>query len=131
VSGVRVDRISGARIHWSSQAMTAGPGVSYDVATGSLSAVLANQTFAAASCLGTLTGTSIDDPTAPALGQVLYYLIRAHNSCSAGSYGNSSLLPDPRDGLDGSTVCSPNFTRTKEKPKPSPRGAKLGVVSPE
>ncbi len=42
--------------------------------------------------------------TAPVVAQTVaqspYDLVRAGNSCDAGTYGNGSALPDPRDLLD-------------------------------
>jgi hypothetical protein len=38
----------------------------------------------------------------PAPGSVIYYLLRAKNSCGHGTFGNSTLVPDRRDALDAS-----------------------------
>jgi len=39
------------------------------------------------------------DSSVPALGDGLYYLVAAENVCGSGGYGDSSLVPDPRDSL--------------------------------
>ena len=45
-------------------------------------------------------GEWVDWRTGPGEGRVWYYLVRARNTCGEGSFGNSGLFPDPRDGLD-------------------------------
>jgi hypothetical protein len=42
----------------------------------------------------------------PALGDGSWYLVRSRNGCGSGTWGNSSLDPDPRDLLDAAPACS-------------------------
>jgi hypothetical protein len=93
-------------ITWDSQGFSSGFGTVYDVATQTLSDLHATGSFAAATCLE-------DDRTSPAslatavppVGEGYLYLVRAENSCGDGSYGTSSVQPDPRAALDLSGVC--------------------------
>ena len=68
-----------------------------------------SHTFTGATCLGndlmttTLSTTQVWPPPSGAFGY--YYLDRGQNSCGNGSYGNSTIVPDPRDALDGAAPC--------------------------
>jgi hypothetical protein len=108
VSGLSVEEIGeDVRVSWDSQAAAAGPGTVYDVVTGLLSELRGSGGFAAASCLASdLTDPTVDDtgPDPPLL-DADYYLARARNACGAGSYGDSSEVPDPRDDLDAVSPC--------------------------
>ena len=57
--------------------------------------------FSLATCLGTFPASpAVDDLPAPPLGDGRYYLARGQTNCVGAGYGDSSLLPDPRDALD-------------------------------
>ncbi len=93
-------------LSWTSLAVQAGGSVRYDMVTGSLGALRSSMIFTGATCLGNdmttaaMSTTQAWPPTSTGLGY--YYLVRGQNSCGNGSYGNSSITPDPRDALDGS-----------------------------
>jgi hypothetical protein len=92
-------------VSWGSLAAQAGSSVRYDVVTGQLGSLRSTHTFTGATCLGndlmttTMTTTQVWPPPSGAFGY--YYLDRGQNSCGNGSYGNSTIVPDPRDALDG------------------------------
>lgn len=92
-------------LSWGSLAAQAGTSVRYDVTTGLLGPLRSNRNFTGATCLGndatttSLTTTQSWPPTATGLGY--YYLVRGQNSCGNGTYGDASIVPDPRDALDG------------------------------
>jgi hypothetical protein len=69
--------------------------------------LLSTGNFGAATCLvsGRDDGPYDDTRPDPVAGEGYYYLVRAVNSCGIGTYGDSSLVPDPRDDLDSGTVC--------------------------
>jgi hypothetical protein len=108
VSGVLLQPAEGAtRLSWNSQDAAAGAGTVYDVASGWLSDLLESRGYGDAGCLAAaVADTPYDDTSAdPAAGDGIFRLIRARNTCGAGSYGDSSLLPDPRDALDAASPC--------------------------
>jgi hypothetical protein len=76
-------------LRWTEQ----GAGVTYDVITGTLTALRTDGGAAAASCLGDDRTAGIFDDTrpAPAAGEGYYYLVRAQKgSCGSGTYGFAS-----------------------------------------
>jgi hypothetical protein len=97
------------QLDWTDQAATAGSGTRYDIVTGLTSALLADDGYAHATCLdSTLTTSKYMDRRGnpPASGNAAYYyLVRAKNSCGAGTFGNSTLVPDRRDALDAASPC--------------------------
>ena len=107
VSGDAVAAGNPTIISWDSQAMHSGSGVRYDIVGGLAADLSASMSFSGATCVSAdVNGTSfIDTRPAPAAGQILYYLIRAGSSCGEGTFGDSSLTPDPRDGLDAASPC--------------------------
>jgi hypothetical protein len=108
VDALRLEKLVGAtRLSWDSQKLTAGTETTNDVVTGSLNSLLSSGDFSGATCLVFDRDDSPYDDTRPDPdpGQGDYYLVRAVNSCGTGSYGDSSLVPDPRDDLDTGTVC--------------------------
>jgi len=78
----------------------------FDARYGLLSELKEDRNFSRAMCLGVFTDTpasdSVPDPTA---GDGYYYLVRGVSSCTAQGYGDSSLIPDPRDALDALPIC--------------------------
>lgn len=95
------------RLDWNSQDATAGPDTVYDIATGSVFNLLGTGDFGVASCLaGDVLGPPFDQwSDLPAPGDALWSLVRARNSCGTGSFGDSTLVPDPRDDLDLNLAC--------------------------
>ena len=77
-------------VQWTST-RSGGTSVTYEIATGLLSAMRAAGNFDSGVCLASgLSNTQYTDPrTAPAPGNGYYYLVRARNDCFAGTYGSS------------------------------------------
>jgi hypothetical protein len=74
------------------------------VATGLFSDLTASGDFSLAACAGLFTESPSADPLAdPPNGDGRYYLARGVDRCL--TYGDSSLDPDPRDGLDVGDPC--------------------------
>ena len=108
VGGLTAERLPAAvRIAWASQDAAAGPGTGYDAVAGDLDLLRTSGGFAAATCRANdLPDTPFDDATAPpTAGAGEYLLLRAQNGCGAGTYGDSTLVPDPRDTLDAGGPC--------------------------
>jgi len=91
-----------ARLGWDSQ-----DGSVYDVVSGVLSDLRSAGDYLTSVCRTDDHQATLFDDTEPDpfIGDAYYYLVRAHNSCDAGSYGDSSLGADPRDDLDISGPC--------------------------
>jgi hypothetical protein len=97
-------------IAWDSQGSLNGSGTVYDVVAGQLSDVRATGNFAAATCgVSGIVDPPFTDPSPnPAAGDARYWLVRARNECNLpgrGTYGDSTLVPDPRDALDAGAPC--------------------------
>lgn len=88
-------------VTWTSQNATTGASTRYDVVSGDLGDVRQFRDFTLGDCMSRdVNGTSTTDPDPdPLPGHARYYLVRARH-CLAGTYGDSSLNPDPRDLLD-------------------------------
>jgi DNA-binding beta-propeller fold protein YncE/mono/diheme cytochrome c family protein len=97
VGGLSMQGKGPTAISWSDQAPGAGPGMRYDVAGGTLSALRASGIVAATSCIaGDLTAPAFSDTqAAPAPGDGYYYVIRAENGCGSGSFGPGRSSLDP------------------------------------
>ncbi|MCP3979106.1 MAG: hypothetical protein GY716_07210 [bacterium] len=81
-----------------------GVPTSPEVVTGTLSELLAGGDFGNATCLGTFaTNPAVDTLPTPGPGSGRYYLASGQSGCA--NFGDSSLSPDPRDFLDGASVC--------------------------
>jgi len=98
-------RLSGAApttLGWSSQAGTAGSGTTYTLVSGEISALRADGGFDASCTLadGLAAPEMVDTRPDPPRGSGYYYLVRASNACGAGTFGNGTPSPDPRDVLD-------------------------------
>jgi len=102
VPRIRVSKGAATKLGWDSQRPIVGPGVGYGVVTGSLSLLRSQGSFNSACTLGTSLSQPLlaDSRAVPPPGDGYYYLVRAGNSCGAGTFGNSSLAPDIRDPLD-------------------------------
>ncbi len=108
IASVALAKVTGAvRLSWTSQDAAAGVATSYDVVTGLLLDLRSSGGFAAATCLqNDLADTPFDDTrSAPAPGTGFSSLVRAKNPCAIGTYGNASVIPDPRDALDSGSLC--------------------------
>src|SRR5437867_636709 len=106
-AGLSVVRTSGASgietdLAWDDQSLLVGPQTLYDLIKGDLASLRGPEPFAGAVCLASiLPAPSFNDLMPdPGVDQAVYYLSRARNGCGFGTYGDSSLTPDPRDFLD-------------------------------
>ena len=90
------------QVSWDSLDAVVGKNTGYDMVRGNLGALRSEGGYASASCDSLdLPDTPYLDPSAdPAPGQGVYYLVRGRNTCADGTFGNSSLEPDPEDALD-------------------------------
>ncbi len=88
VGGLVVSKGPASHLGWTGQ----GPASVYDVLGGVLSEMRADRDVSRAGCLqDDVTETGWDDARPdPAAGEGNYYLIRARNTCGAGTYGTSS-----------------------------------------
>lgn len=102
VAAVTVVQGAGTDVGWVDQEGSAGPGTSYDIASGLVSALRTGGGFPGAVCLeaGVPLPPYADTASTPASREGRYYLVRAANTCGAGTYGNGTGSPDPRDLLD-------------------------------
>ncbi len=99
VGGLALSPASGAtQLAWTAH----GPGTVYDVVSGELSQLAAEQGTSGAACLVNAWSLSAwDDPRpAPLAGQGYYYLVRAETSCLAGTYGFASSGAERLPALD-------------------------------
>jgi len=96
-------------LSWESLDPVVGPAAVYDIVTGTVSELRADSGFARASCLASeLADTpATDNRPGPTSGEAFYYLVRGRNACGFGTYGDGSLIPDPRDSLDAGTPSCP------------------------
>jgi len=84
----------------------AGTPPEFDAQYGLLSQLKADRNYSGAACLGHFNDTPATDALPnPAVGDGYYYLVRGVSSCMAQGYGDSSLVPDPRDALDVLPIC--------------------------
>jgi len=104
-----IDLGGSTSISWDSQDALNGTGTVYDVVTGLIGDLRMTATYAAAVCAVNNDADTpfVDLNPAPAGGAVRYWLVRAANGCNVGpgTYGNSSVMPDPRDALDAGAPC--------------------------
>jgi len=137
VTGVRADRSpqgpSYVTLSWDALAGQAGPGVVYDVITGTFSSLRVNRGFTEFECLATdEPGTSIvkiQPQPEPPLPNGYWYLVRGQNACGHGTWGDGSGTPDPRDPLESGAPCVPpapvlNISKT-DSPDPVVAGSNL------
>lgn len=94
---------------WESQETLNGTATEYDVVTGLISGLRAAGNYSTAVCsvsgLPEASYTDLDSDPAP--HEIRYWLVRARNACNVGrgTFGDSSLSPDPRDALDAGAPC--------------------------
>jgi len=101
VANLQASGPSSTAITWDSQASSAGPGTTYDVASGLIPTPGAG--YLSPACLSPAgASASYDDGRpAPPLNQLYWYLVRARNSCGTGDYGRGS------DGVPRSIAACP------------------------
>ena len=97
-----------AELSWASLDPVVGTETVYDVVSGTIDTLRQDQGYATSACrMQSITNTPFVDTGAdPLAGQGYYYLIRGRDSCGSGTFGDSSLNPDPRDVLDASACTS-------------------------
>jgi hypothetical protein len=109
IGGVAAEEGSPTRILFDSMENLTGPSTSYRVVTGRLSQLPVTSGFSQAVCLGTFPDSpALDGRPGPPPGDGYYYLIRGRSLCPSprrGTYGDSTVLPDPRDKLDKFDPC--------------------------
>lgn len=92
------------RLTWDPVAAQAGPGSACDLLTGQLSDLRADAGFLGTECLdGDVYATEIDKvqrQPEPPLPNGYWYLVRGQNACGWGTWGDGTLVPDPRDFLE-------------------------------
>jgi hypothetical protein len=71
---------------WTSTAPSSGSATVHDVMRGTLGQWPVGN-GAGETCLGSISGSSIADPTPPPAGGGFYYLVRGRNACGSGTYG--------------------------------------------
>lgn len=76
------------------------PGMSFDLVKGLLSDLTSSGSYTQAVCLGTFTANPAVDTELPPPGDGFYYLARGRSCCTWQGYGDSTIVPDPRDDLD-------------------------------
>ena len=86
----------GSALVWTEQASATGPGVVYDVVTGTIAGLRTSGLAGATSCLGSdlTTPSYTDTRPAPTIGQAYYYLVRAQNACGSGGFGAGRAVLD-------------------------------------
>jgi len=89
-------------VAWTGQAPACGSGTVHDLVGGLVSQLRADVGFAAVACLsaGQSAASFVDNRPAPASRDAYYYLATALNACGAGTFGDGTGLPDPRQFLD-------------------------------
>jgi hypothetical protein len=92
VSGLLLEGAEPTLLSWDGQ----GTGLRYDIVTGTLAALLADQGSVNGECLeNDVAGESGSDSRQnPAAGEGFYYLVRAENVCGSGGYGTSTAGGD-------------------------------------
>jgi len=96
-------------VTWDDETLLVGGPTVYDVVYQDLVSPANPRPYTTAACLDfVISAPSVIDPDPdPAPGHVRLYLSRATNACGDGTYGDSTLTPDPRDTLDNpaTTPC--------------------------
>jgi hypothetical protein len=99
-----VTRLPGGEteVAWDSLDAVVGKSGVYDLVRGTLASLVADQGFVSAECRAhdVVDTPFLDLDPDPAPGEGFYYLVRGRNSCASGTFGDSSLDPDPTDVLD-------------------------------
>ena len=94
-------------INWvSHDDQVAGTPPEFEIRYGLISNLRADRNFDRVACLGHYDDTpaTVTRPDPP-LGDGYYYLARGLSGCIAQGYGDSGLVPDPRDALDALAAC--------------------------
>ena len=102
ISGLVVNLTPSTQVLWTDPSAATGPGLRFDVVSGSLSALRASGLAAATSCLagGVVPASFIDARPVPPSGDGYFYLTRGNNVCAVGTFGSG------RSSLD-TLVCAP------------------------
>ena len=89
-------------VSWTGQAPACGSGTVHDLVGGLISQLRADGGFATVACLaaGQSAASFADNRPLPPSRDGHYYLAAALNACGAGSFGDGTGVPDPRQFLD-------------------------------
>jgi hypothetical protein len=105
--GIYMEKAENTTLHWVSYSVEVESLQSnLDVVSGNISDLLVDREFSQACFLGSFidTAEAVDDREDPPAGDGYYYLV--NGTCGQPiRYGNSSLVPDPRDDLPPSVSC--------------------------
>ncbi len=120
VPRLRASGGSSTRLGWDDQLPDDGRSTAYSVVSGDLAALRADGGFASACLLaeGIAIAALAEPRPDPPPGRGIYYLVRAGNSCSPGTYGNGTGMPDPRDLLDAAFLPSCQVTSSAAPGEP-------------
>ena len=102
------DVAGSAQLSWDSQDALNGTATVYDLVTGLIGDLAAARNYTLATCRANdHPDTPFTDGTLVSAGQIRYWLVRGRNACNTGpgTYGDSTIVPDPRDALDASGPC--------------------------
>ena len=106
VAQVPLQAASYIEFSWDSLSAQAGPGVVYDIVFGSLSGLRLNRGYSGAACFDSShTVNNEFDGTQIPPGDGRWYLVRGRDACGAGTWGDGTGSPDPRDQLDTLSPC--------------------------
>lgn len=92
---------------WDDLDAVAGVDTTYDVVTGSLSALQETRDFSLARCAAAglpLAAASLPEPD-PEPGEAVYYLVRGRNACGDGTFGEDLPGLNARARLDEASPC--------------------------
>jgi hypothetical protein len=98
-------RLEGAGAGPTTIAFSPGSPALFDLLRGRLSDLRGSGNYAQAACLGGFLNAPATDAGVPDAGDGFYYLARGRNCCGAEGYGDSTMVPDPRDALDLASAC--------------------------
>jgi hypothetical protein len=99
-----LEKQDGLLIHFlSHEDLIAGSNTTFEVIVGVIGDL---PDFSGVECLGTFFESPATDWLEdPQPGTGYYYLARGVSSCIAEGYGDSTVIPDPRDTLDSVNPC--------------------------
>ena len=93
------------QLQWDSLTQAAGPGVTYDLATGLLSTLIMPDPFAGACKIPGIPAPLYQDDRILSPGDGFYYLVEGINSCGDGGMGAGTTTPNYRDVLQSAPAC--------------------------
>jgi hypothetical protein len=104
VTGLRLAGGATTTLTWDSQSATAGSGTQHAVVRGTLSG--GAPPYTALACVApAAAGTTTQHSGTPAPGTTWFYLVRAHNACGSGGYGEPGAEPGAREAIEAADPC--------------------------